>query len=398
MSGAAGSPARIPGRLLLSCCLTGFACFFSSYLRVPILPLFALSLGAGTVQIGLINAAFMLSAGLLAIPAGILSDRTGQKPLLLTGLLAISASSLIIPLSTGPLMLGVVYLFFGAGLAAFTPAMMSLVADISPRDHLGRAYSFYTSAVYSGMTLGPAAGGLFGRAVGLRPAFLISGGLAFTAALFAFRTLPHREPARHRHGEVRLIGASLANLLANRRLTACLLGTLGSCFGFGVFVSFFPLQARAAGLDPGQTGLVFATYAVANAFLRIPFGRLSDRTDRGAMSAAGFTLFALALAGIGLCGRFGSLMLAAGILGTGMGFGFTALGALVADVVPDRERGFALGLYNSCIYLGMMFGSATMGGVFHRVGFRTGFVMVGTIVAGVTFLFLARYRRGTGYR
>lgn len=44
-----------------------------------------------------------------------------------------------------------------------------------------------------------------------------------------------------------------------------------------------------------------------------------------------------------------------------MGVVFTAPGALVADVMPWEERGLAMGLYNSCIYLGMMASSATMG-------------------------------------
>jgi len=384
---------HISGKQLLFCCVIGFACFFGAYMRIPVLPLFALSLGAGTAQVGMINAAFMLSAGLLAIPSGILSDRLGQRPMLLSGLLIISCSSFLIPFSTGPLGLGVVYLFFGAGLAAFTPTMMSLVADITPSGHLGRAYSLYTSAVYAGMTFGPAAGGLVGRTWGLRETFLVSGGLVFSSALFSFFSLPRTTPTRRPQGESTSVRASLTPLLGNHRLNSCLLGTIGGCIGFGMFVSFLPLHARALGLDPGQIGLVFASHALANAFLRIPFGRLSDRVDRGAMTAAGLLLFALALAAVGLCRGFASLAICAGFLGTGMGFGFTALGALVADVVSPKERGFALGMYNSCIYLGMMLSSATMGYVIHGVGFRNGFLLVGTLVACMTILFWWRYRQ-----
>jgi MFS family permease len=270
--------------------------------------------------------------------------------------------------------------------------MMSLVADITPRDRLGRAYSLYTSAVYAGMTFGPAAGGLVGRTWGLAESFLVSGGLVFSAALFSFFSLPRSEPYRHPRGESTSVRASLAALLGNHRLESCLLGTIGGCFGFGMFVSFLPLHARALGLDPGQIGLVFATQALANAFLRIPFGRLSDRIDRGAMASAGLLLFALALSAIGLCRGFWALTVCAGLLGTGMGFGFTALGALVADVVSREQRGFALGMYNSCIYLGMMLSSATMGYVIHRVGFRNGFITAGALVAGMTLLFYFRYR------
>ena len=38
-------------------------------------------------------------------------------------------------------------------LAAFAPGMMSLVADVTPANRLGRAYGWYTTAVYIAMTL-----------------------------------------------------------------------------------------------------------------------------------------------------------------------------------------------------------------------------------------------------
>ena len=159
------------GRQLLVCCGIGFLCFVGAYMRIPVLPLFAASLGANTAQVGMINAAFMLSTGVLAIPSGFLSDRVGQWPMLLGGLLTIAGSSLLIPLSSGPLMMGCVYLLFGAGLAAFAPGMMSLVADVTPANRLGRAYGWYTTAVYIAMTLGPASGGFLAKGLGLRQVF-----------------------------------------------------------------------------------------------------------------------------------------------------------------------------------------------------------------------------------
>ena len=61
--------------LFLLLCLTGFATFFCSYLRIPVLPLYAASLGAGPAQVGMINGAFMLTAGMFSIPGALLVDR-----------------------------------------------------------------------------------------------------------------------------------------------------------------------------------------------------------------------------------------------------------------------------------------------------------------------------------
>ncbi|HEY4743306.1 MAG TPA: MFS transporter [Desulfuromonadaceae bacterium] len=379
-------------RQLLICCCIGLVCFFGAYMRIPVLPLFAATLGADASRVGMINAAFMLSAGLLAIPSGFLSDRLGRRPMLLGGLLLMALASFLIPISPTPLVMAIIYLLFGVGLAAFTPTMMSSIADIAPPTHLGRAYSLYTTAVYIGMTFGPAAGGLMGRAWGLGRVFLFSGGLILLAFVISWLVLVKGDTHHHAAARKSSIQRSLSTLLRNRRLLAGLIGTTGGCFGFGMFITFLPLHAAAQGLNAGHVGVVFAFQALANALLRIPFGRLSDRIDRGLMSACGLLPFATALALTGLFGGVVALSACAALLGLGMGIGFTALGALVAEVVPTEQRGLAMGLYNSCIYLGMMVSSATMGGVITAVGFRTAFMLAGGVSLFMTGLFYRLYR------
>jgi sugar phosphate permease len=79
-----------------------------------------------------------------------------------------------------------------------------------------------------------------------------------------------------------------------------------------------------------------------------------------------------------------------------MGIGFTALGALVADVVSREQRGLAMGLYNSCIYLGMMLSSATMGVVIREIGFLCGFILAGVFTMAMTVVFYIIYRGAAG--
>ena len=79
-------------------CLIGAVAFFSSYLRLPVMPLYATSLGADPAQVGIISGSFTLTAGLLSIPAGLLADRVGRKIPVIIGSLAIALSSFLIPL------------------------------------------------------------------------------------------------------------------------------------------------------------------------------------------------------------------------------------------------------------------------------------------------------------
>ncbi len=187
--------------LLTICCGIVLGCYFGTYMRFPVVPLFAQSLGADTTAVGLINGAFLLAAGALSLPLGLVAGLLGMKRLALAGLLMLAASSFLLAGSSTPHHLLWIYLFSGAGLAAFGPTTMSYVAGISPPTHLGRAYGWYTTALYVGMSLGPAAGGFVAEDWGFPVVFILSGlsiFVVFWVMLFFLPRARHVIPAGYR--------------------------------------------------------------------------------------------------------------------------------------------------------------------------------------------------------
>ncbi len=378
-------------RVLLTVCTISFFCFLGSYMRIPVVPLLAASLGADTLQVGMINSAFMLMAGALSIPSGLASDRLGRRLPLLGGLALLAASSFLLYWSNSLPQMALIYLLFGVGLSAFSPTLMSYVADFTPPEVLGQAYGWYTMALYGGMTLGPAAGGFLGTALGLRSVFLVSGSLIFAMLLVAFLLLPN--PGPRAPGNSSPVMPVLRGLMKNRRLVACLVATVGGCIGFGTFVTFMPLYIRSQGMSMQEVGLVFATQALANALSRLPSGRWCDRVaDRTLLVNGGLAFFAAALVGFGFCRSVGSLMAVAAFMGVSMGVAFTVICALIADIVPREQRGVAMGCYNTCIYAGMMLSSIVMGTVIKVEGFRAGYLASGAAVLLATALVRLLYR------
>jgi MFS family permease len=282
------------------------------------------------------------------------------------------------------------YILFGAGLAAFAPGMLSLVADVMPAQRLGQAYGWYTTAIYSAMTLGPATGGYLAKALGFRQVFAVSGGLLVFVALLALLVLP-QGPPRHRTDLQAALAGSI-ELLRNRCLLACLLATAGSCISFGVFLTFLPLYATLHGYDPAQVGLVFAAQAVTNVLFRVPIGRLADRCDRRLLVSAGLIFLAISLAAMGQVVQLGQLLACAVVMGVGMALTFTAIGALIAELIPAVQRGLAMGMYNSCIYLGLMSGATVMGLALKQIGYPVGFAAAGGVSLGALVLFLLMIR------
>lgn len=385
------NPQTLTPFLLL--CLIGFGTFFSSYLRIPVLPLFAASLGASPAQVGSINGAFMLTAGLFSIPAGLLADRTGRKPPIIAGIIATAISSLLVTQCHHPEQMAAAYVLFGAGLAAFAPSMLSLVADVVPSNRLGQAYGWYTTAIYIAMTLGPATGGFLAKALGFPHVFVVSGCLLLAVTLFSLLVLP-KGTTRHKT-ELRVVLAGSRELLRNRRLVACLLVTLGCCIGFGVFLTFLPLYASSLGHDPARVGLIFAAQAVTNVVSRMPIGNLIDHADRRKIVTVGMICLAVALAGLGRLTQLTELVGCAVFLGIGMALTFTTVGAMIADLAPVVQRGLAMGMYNSCIYLGMMAGSTVMGIALKRIGYPHGFAAAGGVVLLALLLFFPMMREKT---
>ena len=376
------------GTLLLVCCAIAFGGYVGSHMRVPILPLFARDLGATTVEIGIINATYLLVAGILSLPLGILSDRIGRKRLASFGAFILASISFLLAFSRTPAELVWIYLLFGIGLAAFGPTMMSMVADLSPATHLGRSYGWYTMALYGAMSFGPAFGGLVAEQWGFRPVFVASGVIIFSTFWMVLFFLPGTRrdfvggtPAKSRAVLVR-------ELARNRPLMGCWLATFGGCFGLGMFVTFLPLHAHNRNLTLGQIGLVFAVQGLCNALSRIPFGHLSDRVNsRERLVLLGLLGFSVSLMGFALSERTWQFDWWAAMFGISMSLAFTSVAALIAEAVPPETRGLAMGGYNTSIYFGMMGSSALMGSVIQRAGFEVSFVLAALVNLGLTGVF-----------
>jgi MFS family permease len=380
--------------MFIACCVA-FICYFGSYMRLPVVPLYAKGLGIDTPHIGFINAAFFLMAGFLSFPLGLISDRVGRKLLACLGLMILSGASFMLYFSDTFILITLSYLFLGIGLAAFGPTMMSFVADISPLTHLGRAYGWYTTALYCGMSLGPAAGGFLAGASGFLTVFVASGAMILVNFCFAVFFLPKNQSSIEPLKDRPKAAAVLIRLLRNRPLVGCWLLTLVGCFALGMFITFLPLHAHNQGLTVSQIGMVFFTQGMVNGFSRIPLGYLSDRVrDRKILVVIGMLGFVTAMSGFGMSRNMGHFMTFAFVMGLGMGMAFTSIGALIAETVDAESRGVAMGGYNSCIYFGMMLSSFLMGSVIEKVGFAYGFHLTAAlnlVMILVFYLFMKGY-------
>lgn len=174
---------------------SAFAFFFSFHLLLPILPLYARTLGIPESQIGLIVGFFALSSMTVRPWAGWAADRYGRRPLLITGTLIFLASSLLYGLSRTAAALLLTRLLHGSGMGCYPTSATAVVADIAPPDRRGEAVGFIGAAGSLALALGPFLGAWVAERFGFPTLFATSAAAATCAmglTIFLRETAPQR--------------------------------------------------------------------------------------------------------------------------------------------------------------------------------------------------------------
>ncbi|WP_413247930.1 MFS transporter [Sinomonas flava] len=151
----------------------------------PVLPQLATSFGVGATAASVIVSAFALARLTLAPAAGSLVDRLGERPVYVTGLLLVAASSAACAFAPDYWTLLAVRGLGGIGSTMFTISASGLIVRLAPPDARGRVSGLYASSFLLGSITGPVLGGLL-AGFGLRVPFL-----AYAAALVVAAAVVH---------------------------------------------------------------------------------------------------------------------------------------------------------------------------------------------------------------
>src|SRR4030066_825322 len=114
-----------------SLCTVGFFARLSYALaRSPVLPLFALYLGAGPEAIGFAVGISTITGSFFKLPAGALSDIIGRKRTMLIGLVVFAVMPFTYLLVHDYRLLVIIRFFHGLATAVYGPVSMAVVAGI----------------------------------------------------------------------------------------------------------------------------------------------------------------------------------------------------------------------------------------------------------------------------
>jgi MFS family permease len=167
----------------------------------PLIPVYAVDMGAGGIQVGLIIAAFNVARSGANPIVGRFSDRWGRKPFIATGLILYAFLSILYVLANSVETLIGVRLIHGTATVLVTPVAMALVAEIAPKDRLGLYIGTLQMAMMLGVGAGPVLGGVIKDLFSLHAAFFTMGGLALLTFLGVLIFIPGQRQLETHHSD-----------------------------------------------------------------------------------------------------------------------------------------------------------------------------------------------------
>lgn len=351
---------------------------------VPVMPVFAVSLGAGGLALGLIIAAFSITRAILQPVVGSYSDRYGKKRFMVIGLLIYSLVGIILPQADSVAHLILIRAFHGVGSAMIVPVAMAYVGDMAPVGQEGRYMSMLNIAIFLGIGGGPLFGGLFSDVWGMASAFYAMAGLSFTAFLLVLFYMPVVESKEAQDKKASIFGA-LNEMLGNRRTIGILLARMSTMMIMVPTMAFLPLLMNqwfaASGI---QIGMVIACRTFVNVILQTPAGKMADRYNKVTQFMAGSLIVSLVLFLIPVADDFWNLMILFAVLGLGEAVIWPVLGALATEDGRYYGQGTMMGAYTLAMSVGIFFGALGSGISVDLFGLQLSFSIISVIVLLLT--------------
>jgi MFS family permease len=409
--------------------LIGFFLFLSRGITGPVSSLYAESLGASYVAIGMLGTASSFTAvAANTFWGGFLDRLARRKAILVLGLVLLAAGDVLIALAPDYRFLYAWYVLNAVAQAAYGTASLALMGDLldDRAKARGRRVGAYRGLGSLGFGLMALNAGFIADRLSLRAPFGIAGGLVLAGALIALLIKEPSQPGgrplaaelwaalvampgtlsrslRQRVTRLRIprptIGtrtrqtaeSSVAHLLPLAPLlVASFLWSLSMGAVYSVWANYMVTEI---GYTPTVMSRLWALASLSEFPLMILAGWLSDRTGRLPMLCLGFIAWAMVFTGYIVA------PVMPWILGVQLvrGFAFSAFTiaamAYATEVRGQEQRGRVAGLFGSAGGLGAILGGATGGTLTQWLGFRPMLaVNVTLVLAGAVYIGIAALR------
>ena len=388
MASPEGAPVFRIRSLFASVYLPAFLFAVGQGAVIPVLPLYALELGASVGFAGVLVALRGIGTMVFDIPAGILVTRLGERGAMLVGTIALAIVAVGAGLTTSPYVLAPLVFVMGCSWAIWMLARLPYATDSSPIEQRGRVLSLLGGSNRVGNFVGPFVGGFGAAWLGSEAAFYIQAALALVAAAAMFIFV--REPVRVSGAQTGTAHKRLAAVVRDHRRVFATAGlaTVAIQVLRASREAVIPLWGDNAGLDAARVGVIFGLSSAIDMTVFYPVGIAMDRWGRKWTAIPCLLIMSAGMLMIPLTGSFTGLLTAGLVTGFGNGLGSGINMTLGADFSPAVARGEFLGVWRLIGDVGTAGGPLLVSGVTVATSLGAASVVTGAIgLAGAAIMF-----------
>lgn len=392
---------RILSPFVALCTVGFFARMSYAMARTPLLPLFALSLGADPEAIGFVVGASTITGIFFKLPAGTLSDIYGRYRMLFLSVLVFAFTPFIYYLVTSYWQLVSLRFFHGLATSIYGPVAMATIADIAG-EKKGERLSIFSSITIIGNLIGAPLGGYILKYLAgngsnsvqhFHSAYLVCGiigliSLGFTVKLMNSRRSETTQIKNPLSEVWRKFFKGIREVISDYRIiiTSNMEGIQN--LSVGALEAFLPIYAvTVAKLNPFLAGILWGAQVVTTILAKPVMGRISDRYGRKPIIFSGMWICAISLACIPLTQYFYFLILLAAVFGVGEAFVTSSSAAMVADFCKEQNYGAAMGTFGSIFDIGHASGPILAGFLLSHLSYQYSFVIIALLLIVSSFIF-----------
>ena len=350
----------------------------------PLIPVYALDLGATGFQVGMIIASFNIARVFANPISGRLSDRWGRKPFIVAGLFLYAVVSIFYILATDVNDLILVRFLHGLTSVLVVPVAMALAADIAPDNKLARYIGTLNMAVMLGLGVGPMLGGIIRDTLGMNTAFYVMGILALLTGIGVMLLIPSDRIGSE--SKIKKPAAPIKDLLKHRVVLGLFFLRLFVASGQGSVYTFLPLLGIDMGITSSEVGIILGVNIFLIAVLQRACAGIADRSDPRVLIIFGTIISGITVLAMPYAKGFGTILALNIVMGASNGIatpaGFVLTGKVgrklgMGSIMGLTDAGWSLGMIVSPIFSGIVMDSLGLPSIFFIGGVL---IMIGSVV------------------
>ncbi|MEU0399334.1 MFS transporter [Streptomyces sp. NPDC006197] len=235
---------------------------------------------------------------------GMLTDRWGRRPTMVSMHLAAAACAAALAVVTSAWSIALVVLLMGVATQAVRPSINATIADMVPAHDVRRAYSLNYWALNLGFAIASIGGGA-AAFLGYRTLFVVDAVATLLCAVIVFLRLPETRPeaAVSAQGEpVVEEKVSMLTVLRDAPFRTLVLLNLLVCLVFTAPWIGLPLTMAGQGLSPSSYGVVIAVNGIVIVGFQLLVNKLTDKRSPVLLLTLSALLFAFGTGATALAG------------------------------------------------------------------------------------------------